>query len=333
MVGVPLAPGSIIGRYEIDDVLGQGGFGITYRAYDHDTGQIVAIKEYFPQSWAVRDEDGSVMVAGYETEQIFRHNLGRFWEEAETLTRFQHPNIVRVLQRVMALGTAYIVLDYVPGPTLEKWALTSSPPSQEAVESFTAALLDALEVVHMNGYLHRDLKPQNILLRDGLPILIDFGSARVHDPSTVLTAMVTPNYAPFEQYQTSGQGQGPWTDIYGASATLYRVLTGHPPLDAMTRAMDDSQFEPISTTLAGRYRRQYLAALDWGLKVHASDRPKSVADWRGPLLEGWSVVHGETGLQTQTAVLPDVLDDPRKSMFGRLRDAIYWPPNRSGKSP
>ena len=120
----------------------------------------------------------------------------------------------------------------------------------------------------------------------------------------------------------SGQGQGPWTDIYGVSATLYRLLVGRPPLDAVSRYMDEHQFEPISKTLKGRYSHQFLEALDWGMQVHAIDRPQRIADWRGPLLEGYSLAQtGHTASQTGLEFLTN--DDAKQSMFGRLRDKFY----------
>ncbi len=318
MAGVPLPPGAMIAHYEIESVLGAGGFGITYRAIDRNSGELVAIKEYFPSSAAVRDEDGSVLAAGIDQEQTFRRYLGRFWEEAETLNRFCHPQIVRVVQRLFTNSTAYIVLEYLPGPSLEQWAQTSPElPSQEALETFTAALLDALETIHSATFLHRDLAPKNVLLReDGLPVLIDFGSSRALLPSQNMTALVTANYAPHEQYLTSGRGQGAWTDIYSASATIYRLLAGRPPMDAATRVLDDSTYQPLETLLAGRYRRSFLKALDWGLAVYPNDRPQSVAAWRGPLLEGTSVVRGATGLRTLSTPVD------RRPIKDRIRDML-----------
>ena len=177
MTGVPLDPGTWIGQYEIEKVLGAGGFGITYRAFDHDRKTTVAIKEYFPRSAAVRNiEDGSVWVPSVEQEPVYRRGLDRFWKEAENLARFHHPHIVGVKQVFMASGTAYIVLEYIPGQNLEEWAQTAQrQPTQEEFDNFCTALLSALEIMHENKFLHRDLGPKNILLRDGLPVLIDFG--------------------------------------------------------------------------------------------------------------------------------------------------------------
>ena len=300
-----LAPGTVLGDYTVDKVLGAGGFGITYLAFEIATGEFVAIKEYFPKSAAVRDESGSVWINDHKNEEAFNRGLKRFWEEAETLARFRHPHIVKALRRFQANGTAYIVLEYIAGASLEQWARElPTPPAQDQLDAFMVALTAALEVIHRNDFLHRDLAPKNILLLpDGLPVLIDFGSARLVDRAGNLTAMVTPYYAPYEQHWTSGQGQGPWTDIYGASATIYRVLTGRPPADAMTRALDDSQYVPLvgQGQLSGVYRRKFLKSLDWGLKVHHKDRPQNVAAWRAVMFEGNPIPKPLSGLHTEIA--------------------------------
>jgi len=314
----------MIDRYVVDSVLGQGGFGITYRAYDPDHRLWVAIKEYFPQRWSIRDIDGSVMAAP-ESERDFRHNLNRFWEEAQLIAQFEHPYIVKVLRRIPFNGTAYIVLEFIEGGTLEKWALTSPPPPPDAIECFAAALLDALETVHARNIWHRDIKPLNILLRqDGMPVLIDFGSAR-EDTGKAMTAMLSVQYGAYEQYSSAGVGLGPYTDIYGAAATLYRVLCGRPPLDAMSRAMamDSAQHVPISQALQGSYRQTFLEAIDWGLETFPDRRPQTVAQWRGPLLEGWPIPGG-AGLQPQaSAPRPDskaLMDWLRRPLNAELTD-------------
>jgi len=276
--------------YIIDKVLGAGGFGITYLAFNQVTGAPFAIKEYFPRSSAIRDDNGWVWINENKNESQFNHGLERFWEEAETLARFRHPSIVKVLQRIAANGTAYIVLEYIEGISLEQWAIQATGrPSQRDLDEFLAVLLDALETIHRAQLLHRDIAPRNILLKDGAPVLIDFGSARILDPSRDMTTILTPGYAPCEQYPPPGQKQGPWTDIYGLSASVYRTLMKKPPADAVTRKItNDSYYVPLAGNFGTEYRRHFLEGLDWGLKLDASERPQTVAAWRSGLFQGRS---------------------------------------------
>jgi serine/threonine protein kinase len=283
-----LPTGTTLHHYRIEGVLGSGGFGVTYRAYDRRRKCTVAIKEYFPRTASRRSPDGGVQVVSVAHEEHFRWGLARFVEEAQTLARFDHPNILRVLQYFGLLGTAYLVLEYIEGQSLEQWLTTTDgAPSQETCVQFTSAVLDALETLHRNDILHRDLAPKNILLRpDSSPVLIDFGSARQMMVSRggTMTAIVTPSYAPYEQYVASGQGQGPWTDIYAAAAILYRMLMGKPPPEAPHRALDESSYEPLTGAALQAYRPAFLQAIDWGLRTHPKERPKSVAEWREALL-------------------------------------------------
>lgn len=211
-------------------------------------------------------------------------------EEAETLARFRHPHIVKVLQRIAANGTAYIVLEYIEGISLEQWAIQATArPAQIDLDDFLTGLLDALETIHRAQLLHRDIAPRNILLRDGMPVLIDFGSARILDPSRDMTTILTPGYAPYEQYPPPGQKQGPWTDIYGLSASVYRILMKKPPADAVSRKItNDSYYVPLVGKFGTDYRPQFLEALDWGLKLNAIDRPQTVGAWRAGLFRGRS---------------------------------------------
>ena len=255
MLALPHA--ATLENYTIDKVLGAGGFGITYLAFHKVTGAPCAIKEYFPRSASVRGQNGSVWISDQKNESQFNHGLERFWEEAENLARFRHPNIVKVLQRIVANGTAYIVLEYIEGMSLEQWAIQATErPSQGDLDDFLTGLLDALETIHRAQLLHRDIAPRNILLRNGTPVLIDFGSARILDPSKDMTTILTPGYAPYEQYPPLGQKQGPWTDIYGLSASVYRTLMKKPPADAITRKItNDSYYVPLAGQFGTEYRR------------------------------------------------------------------------------
>ena len=217
----------------------------------------------------------------------FEWGLQRFLDEAQTLARFRHRNIVGVSEFFRANGTAYMVLDYESGRSLRTWlAGLVSPPTQDELDLFVAPLLDALEHLHAAGVLHRDIAPDNIYIRnDGSPVLLDFGAAReaIGQRSHTLSAIIKPGYSPPEQYTMSGSKQGAWTDIYALSATLYEMATGAHPPEATERMLDD-HYTPAVKATKEAYRTAFLKALDWGLQAVPRERPQSVSAWRQMLL-------------------------------------------------
>ncbi|CAK0753155.1 eukaryotic-like serine/threonine-protein kinase [uncultured Gammaproteobacteria bacterium] len=274
-------------EYRLTAILGQGGFGITYRAEDQTLGHAVAIKEYLPGAVAVRD-GVTVRSRSGAARDSFDWGRKRFLDEARTLAKFRHPNIVRVHRFFEANGTAYLVMDFEAGVSLAEYLRALGRlPSEAEIRAPLSPLLDGLAVVHGTGFLHRDIKPQNILLRpDGAPVLIDFGAARLAlgTHSQMLTAIVTPGYAPFEQYFESGC-QGPWSDIYALGAVLYRMITGSRPPDAPARVQGTDPCRSAVEAGRGRYSPALLAAIDWALKPRTGDRPQSLAEWRAALAE------------------------------------------------
>jgi serine/threonine protein kinase len=239
---VALSAGRMIGRYAVVSVLGQGGFGITYRARDSQLGREVAIKEYLPLALAVRQDGTTVLPRSTNAAEDFTWGRERFVAEGRTLASLQNaPAIVRVFDFLEANGTAYIVMQLLHGETLESRLRRTGSLKPADIDRILWPMLDGLEQVHNAGFLHRDIKPANILLDDGgNPTLIDFGASRaaIAGRSTALTAIFTPGYAAAEQ-MTSAR-QGPWTDIYGLSATLYHAITGQPPPSAFDRMLDDA---------------------------------------------------------------------------------------------
>ncbi|HEX4871983.1 MAG TPA: SUMF1/EgtB/PvdO family nonheme iron enzyme [Nevskiaceae bacterium] len=243
--GLFLPHGVIIGgQYRVGRVLGRpGGFGITYLGWDINLQQRVAIKEYLPRDIATRSSgDQTVTVHGPDEAPIFEAGKEQFLREARIVARFDHPNIVRVRNFFSANGTVYLVMDYYEGITLGGYLATL----RHTIDAHLAVpligpVLDGLQYVHERGVLHRDLKPHNIYLASiGRPIVLDFGAARqaTGDRAQSLSVVLTEGYAPLEQYQRRAQ-QGPWTDVYGAAATLYRMITGHAPPIALDRLGQD----------------------------------------------------------------------------------------------
>ena len=281
---VALGAGRMIGRYEVVSVLGQGGFGITYRAHDSQLDREVAIKEYLPLALAVRQDGTTVLPRSTDAAADFTWGRERFVAEGRTLASLQRaPAIVRVFDFLEANGTAYIVMELLSGETLEHRLKRLGPMGPADIDRILWPLLDGLEQVHATGFLHRDIKPANILLdSQGNPTLIDFGASRaaMAGRSTALTAVFTPGYAAAEQ-MTSAK-QGPWTDIYGLSATLYHAITGQTPPGAFDRMLDD-HYEPLGARAREGFSAGLLKGIDTGLAVRAGDRPQAIGEWRQQL--------------------------------------------------
>jgi serine/threonine protein kinase len=274
--------------YCIDRVIGSGGFGVTYVAEDLHLKTTVAIKEYYPADFGDRDAEMSVRPRSEQLRGTFEWGRDRFLSEAQTLARFRHPSIVRITRVFEAHGTAYMIMDYEDGQSFEAWlARLGRPPSQAELDRIAALLLDALELLHAQSLLHRDIAPDNIVVRpDGSPVLLDFGAARqsVAQMSRSITRITKAGFSPHEQYALDSRLQGPWSDLYAFAATLYRAVTGMPPQEATLRAGED-RMPPATVASKGRYRSQFLAAIDTCLKVRCKDRPQSVAELRPLLLE------------------------------------------------
>ncbi|WP_251979625.1 serine/threonine protein kinase [Salinibacter ruber] len=266
-------------RYLAGRVLGKpGGFGITYLGLNTALEELVAVKEYLPRELAARETDQETIRAHSDEEaEQFQYGLDRFIREARMLAQFDHANIVGVRDFFEANGTAYLVMDYYEGKTLKQY-LQGQPEKRmdpEIATEIMLRVLDGLKEVHAEGYLHRDIKPSNIYLtQEGRPILIDFGAARLAlgEKSRSLSVVMTEGYAPYEQYRREGD-QGPWTDVYGAGATLYRMVTGEKPPSATDRVVDDTLRPPheVNSEVPEELSRAITNALATGNK----ERPES----------------------------------------------------------
>lgn len=237
---IALPAGFVLHWYEIESILGQGGFGITYLARDTNLNHRVAIKEFLPSDLATRTEDSSITPFSSDHEETFAWGLERFIGEAQTLAQFTHPHIVQVHTVFEANNTAYMVMQYLEGENLEDGFKFGRYLEESALRRILHELMDGVEAIHQAGFIHRDIKPANILMRpDDSAVLLDFGSARqaMSTKTKTLTAVVSPGYAPYEQYDSRGKGdkQGAWTDIYSLGAVMYRAVAGRGPVDAMAR--------------------------------------------------------------------------------------------------
>ena len=284
-----LAPGYALDEYRIEKLLGEGGFGLTYLAFDTNLDKKVAIKEYMPSEHAVREIDITIVPKSESSTKVYNWGLNAFLNEAKTLAKFEDPNIVRIYRFFKANGTAYIVMEYCEGGCLIDRITKNQGMEEAIVLDILSSICHGLQLVHDDGILHRDIKPDNIMFRqdgpDGTPVLIDFGAARqaIGGKSRKITTIVTPGYAPLEQYSTKGH-VGPWSDIYSLAAVAYLCITGKKPPDIMNRLHDDT-LERLSDQ---KNVSPFLKAIDKGLNLQIDDRPQSISEW----LQSW----GKSGI-------------------------------------
>ena len=312
-----LPQGTRVQDFEFHRVLGHGGFGITYLGWNVTLDIAVAIKEYLPADLAVREQDLSVVPRSSGDEADFQWGLDRFLDEARVMARFKHTNIIQVQHFFQAHGTAYIVMEYAEGETLADLLKRRGTLTEDELKTILLPLLAGLEDVHQAGILHRDIKPGNIMLRalDGSPVLVDFGAARqaVGARSRSMTAIVTPGYAPIEQYSTRGH-QGSWTDVYALGGVCYRALTGELPAEATDRVRSDPLI-PIAEAGRGKAGDAFLQAIDWALRVDEGERPQGVGEWRAALLGEGEVPAPASAVSSDLASRSEASSAGRSGVF------------------
>jgi len=279
------------GGYRVKKVLGAGGFGFVYLCYEDKMSRYVAIKEYFPRAFAMRNADG-VVFAEKKDQNAFQWGLDSFIEEAKNLEKLKDcPNIVKVLTNFETNGTAYMVMEYIDGKqTLSDYFSHANNRVEKKIVSIIEPLLVTLKAVHDMGFIHRDIKPSNILLKnDGTPVLLDFGSARQAFLSKTdhWTEIGSPGFRAIEQYvKDSDRREGPWTDIFGLASTLYYAVVGQQPVDTLDRLHQIQQlglqdpYKPAQERGEGVVSDQLLKAIDWALCLDEAQRPQSIGDWR-----------------------------------------------------
>jgi serine/threonine protein kinase len=320
-----LSPGTRLGDYRLDAMIGHGGFGITYRAFDTQLAKVVAIKEYLPLECAIRHSDGSVVPRGARLIEDFTWGRERFLDEARALARFRHPHIVPVLRYFEANDTAYTVMEFEDGKNVAE--LLREPGRRlpaDDVRRLVIGLLSGLGAVHAQGFLHRDIKPANVIIRrDGVPVLVDFGAARqaLGGRTRTLTSVLTPQYAPIEAFALDGK-QGAWSDIYSAAAVLYHAISGQTPPDAAARVGKDP-YRPLTEIAGDRFEPAFLAAIDRAMAFAPEDRPQSIAEWRA--LFGAALPKVEDA-PTQRLAYGAGVTPPRLGAASRERDEPSLPP-------
>jgi serine/threonine protein kinase len=284
--------GSGLDQYRIDSVLGPGGFGITYLAESLRIHREVAIKEYFPAEFAYREGTTTVQPLRSGGRDLFTDGLRYFIEEARVLGRFRHEHIVRVIGLIEQFGTAYMVLEFEEGVNYKRWLQQlGRAPTQSEIDAILEPVLSALETIHAQRLFHRDIAPDNIIIRpNGKPVLIDFGAARhfARENSHTLGAIVKSGYSPPEQYTLDTKLQGAWSDVYALAATMHHALMGRPPEEASKRQLHDTALpieDHLDPALRSRYRPAFLDALNAGLALKPRERPATISEWR-PMLMG-----------------------------------------------
>jgi len=317
-----LPPGTMLHEQEIVRVLGEGSFGIVYLAKGKYLGDLVAIKEYLPAELATRIDGKTIAPTSSANEGNFRWGREKFLEEARLLWQLtnprSHPNIVAVRRFFELNGSVYLVMDYEEGEALSAVLKRRGPLPEAAIWPILEPLLDGLERVHAAHITHRDIKPDNVLIRaDGSPVLLDFGAARLALDTRTQSAFnaLSPAYAAIEQHLAEGQ-IGPWTDIYGLGATLYRLVTGKLPQAPLERTIEPKH-RPAMEAAGSRYSETLLKAIDAALGLNAKDRPQSVAEWRA-LLKPPS---GKARDDATAIISPMAVSAPRGRRTGALVSA------------
>lgn len=276
--------GARLGEFEITGLLGEGGFGIVYLAWDSSLERQVALKEYMPSSFASRSSTMQVAVTSERDADTFQAGLRSFVNEARILAQFDHPSLIKVYRFWEANGTAYMVMPYYEGSTLKHTLQARSAPVDEAwLLALLAPLLDTLALIHQHQCFHRDIAPDNIMmLQSNRPLLLDFGAARraIGGMQQAFTVIFKQNYAPIEQYaEMPGMTQGPWTDLYALASVVHFAIAGTAPPPAVSRLVQDP-YVPLATRFADRFSARFLAAIDHALAVRPEARPQSAAALR-----------------------------------------------------
>ncbi len=310
------------GKYTLDQPLGEGGFGITFKATHHYLGQTVVIKTLNP---SIRDDPR------------FAQLNERFQDEGRRLAKCVHPNIVRVSDFFVEEGVPYLVMDYIPGRTLEAVVFPANPLAEAIAIHYIRQIGAALQVVHHNGLLHRDVKPQNIILRDNSQevVLIDFGISREFTPGATQThtSILSEGYAPVEQYMAQAQ-RTPATDVYGLAATLYAMLTAQIPVASVLR---NRQTMPAPRDLRPELSAQINQAVMRGMAVESAYRPPTVAEWLALLPDAQSL--GGTPVATgqpaggSTSAMPTLAVSPRANPTVPTPSPVLSPSPSPGFSP
>jgi hypothetical protein len=295
-----LPVGSRLAEFEVTRIVGQGGFGVVYEAWDPTLERVVAIKEYLPSALSSRQLDGTVAPLSERHRETFELGMRSFINEARLLAQFDHPSLLKVYRFWQERGTTYMVMPFYRGDTLRQALAEMTAGVDEAwLMRIMDGVTQALAVMHHAHCYHRDIAPDNIILLEGSgrPVVLDFGAARrvITDKTQAITVILKPGYAPIEQYaEMPDMSQGAWTDVYALAAVMHVAVCGRAPPPSVARLLADS-YVPLAgnEALLRRYSPGLLAAIDAGLGVRPESRPQSMEELRAALgLDGdRTVIH------------------------------------------
>lgn len=329
-----LTKGTVIGGLTLGAPLGQGGFGITYLARDNKSGTKFALKEYFPSDYAQRLPNGTVSTQP-DSKKMFDYGRSSFLTEANILkTLPRQKGLVRVRGAFEKNGTAYCVMEYIEGDPLDKMIprliQQHGGVPENIIEQFLGPVTHALSAIHAKKLIHRDVKPGNIMIRrNGEPVLIDFGAARLYGKRSNGALMFTRKYAPIEQFppdeNTHGRAlrEGPWSDLYSLSVMLYEMVSRRVPPDAGTRMTSLMQtgkdpYVPIEVRVGERgggdnlYSLRLLRLIDNGCALLPKDRPSTALSYRAQLIDDDAVVSHTDSLQRASPIAGDESSEPNR---------------------
>ncbi len=296
--GGHLPVGTMLAEFRLTELIGEGGFGVVYKAFDTSLEREVALKEYMPSSLAQRIGGGTqVQVKSERYRETFEAGRESFVKEAKMLASFDHPSLVKVYRFWEANGTAYMVMPLLKGTTLKDVLRDMKRGGQPIDEPWLRGVLgqitEALLVIHAEQVYHRDIAPDNVMFlpEKGRWLLLDFGAARrvISEQTQALTVILKPGYAPVEQYaEIPGMKQGPWTDVYALAAVLYFAIVGRTPPPSVGRILNDT-YQPLVESAAGRFGERFLGAIDRALAVRPEHRTQSIGELRQDIGLGDSV--------------------------------------------
>ena len=290
--GGHLPVGTMLAEFRLTELIGEGGFGVVYKAFDTSLEREVALKEYMPSSLAQRIGGGTqVQVKSERYRETFEAGRDSFVKEAKMLASFDHPSLVKVYRFWEANGTAYMVMPLLKGTTLKDvlrdMKRSGKPIDETWLRGVLGQITEALLVIHTEQVYHRDIAPDNVMFlpEKGRWLLLDFGAARrvISEQTQALTVILKPGYAPVEQYaEIPGMKQGAWTDVYALAAVVYFAIIGKTPPPSVGRILNDT-YQPLVESAADRYSEAFLAAIDRALAVRPEHRTQSIGELRQDL--------------------------------------------------
>ena len=307
------------GKYTIEKKIGEGGFGITYKAIQNGLNRTVCIKEYFLAGKCVRNTQNKTIQLQGISEEVFEKYRQAFVKEAITLASLKHPNIVEVIDVFDENNTSYMVMNFVEGQSLQNIVDKQGKLAYPEAVNYLAQITDAVGYIHEKNILHRDIKPDNVMITpDYKAVLIDFGSARefVHDKTQAHTSMLTHGYAPTEQYTANGR-KGAYTDIYAIGATLYFSLTGKAPIEVVARITEEMP-EPkeLNPEIPDAANRTILKAM----QIKAENRHQSIQEFMDNLMnQAVETGRAPSNRESENNV-PTVAKSPKSPKMGDKRD-------------